>query len=231
MAALRPVVVGQADPRLKNSLQQIASLLQLQAADDARARPDEVLADAAARIKTVAHWHAFRAQARNAGRRTVALDAYLQAFCDHFVEVFPGQPRITLLVNADPIQVPVRVAGMLGQIVNELVINTVRHAFGPKGPGAIQVECGTDANGAIALLVGDDRRGRADGHDRRGRVDGHDLRAPGTFGMQIVTALVKQLGGRFAAAKPGARVCYRVTVPVPGRASSSAGRKQSIHRR
>lgn len=219
--ALRPVVVGQADPRLKNSLKNIASLLQLQAADDVRARPDEVLTDAAARIETVAHWHAFRAQARNAGRRTVALDAYLQAFSDHFVEVFPAQSRIMLLVNADPVQVPARVAGVLGQIVNELVIKTVRQAFGPKRPGAIQVECGTDADGAIALQVGDDTRGHR---------NGYGLRAPGTFGMQIVKALVKQLGGRFAAAKPGARICYRVTVPIPGRASS-AGRKQPIHRR
>jgi len=220
IAALRPVVVGQADPRLTNSLHQIASLLQLQAAD-AGARPDEVLTDAAARIATVAHWHAFRAQARNAGRRTLALDDYLQAYSGHFVEVFPAQSRITLLVNADPIQVPARVAGLLGQIVNELVIKTVRQAFGPKSPGAIEVECGMDADGAIALQVGD---------DTRGHTNGYGLRAPGSFGMQIVKALVTQLGGRFTAPKRGARVCYRVTVPRPGRASS-ARRTQPIHRR
>ena len=152
-------------------------------------------------------------QARNSGRRTVALDSYLQTFSDHFV--VPARSRITLLVNADPVQVPARLAGLIGQIVNGLVINTIRHAFGPKRSGTIEVECGTDADGAIALQVGD---------DTRGHINGYGLRAPGTFGMQTVIALVKRLGGRLAVPKRGARVCYRVMIPMPGRAASSAGR-------
>jgi two-component system, sensor histidine kinase PdtaS len=154
-------------------------------------------------------------QARNSGRKTVALDGYLQTFSAHVVQVVPVQSRITLLVNADPVRVPTRLAGLIGRIVNELVINTIRHAFGPKRSGTIEVECGTDADGAIALQVGD---------DTRGHINGYGLRAPGTFGMQTVIALVKRLGGRLAVPKRGARVCYRITIPLPGRASSSAGR-------
>src|SRR6185437_5238493 len=121
-AAPRPIAVSRADSRSKKSRPHAA-------------RPDGVLADA--RIKTAAHWHAFRAPARKAGRRTVALDGYLHALVDHLVEIVPVQSRITLLVNADPVQVPARVAGLIGQIVNELVITTVRHACGPTSPGAI----------------------------------------------------------------------------------------------
>jgi two-component sensor histidine kinase len=220
--ALRPMIVGEADHRVKSSLQCVASLLQLQATDGALTRPDEALADAAVRIKAVAHWQAFLSQTRNGGRRAVALDDYLHALVDHFVDVFAAPSRIVLLVNADPIQVPPGVAGMLGQVVNELVIDAARHAFGPKRTGTIQVECGTDAAGSVVLQVSDD--GKEDGKEY---ANGSDVPASQTFGMQIVTALVKQLGGTFAARKPGARLWQRVTIPMPGRASSASPKRRT----
>ena len=218
--ALRPLIGGQADHHIKVHLQQVANLLQLQATDDGVTRPNDALMDAAARIKAVAHWHGFLSRAQAGGRRTVALDGYLNAFADHFVEVFAAPARIVLLVNADPIRVAPHVAGMLGQIVNELVINAARHAFGPKRLGTIQVECGRDADGRIVLQVSD---------DRTGYLNGYGLNAPGAFGMQIVTALAKQLGGTLVVPKPGASTCHRVTIPV--RRRSSAGRKRKPPRK
>jgi len=219
--SLGPMIVAQADHRIKNCVQLVASLMQLQATDDALARSNEALSIAAARINAVAHWHALRSKSQNGGRRTMALDGYLHAFADHFADVFSTQSRIVLLVNADPIKVPAHVAGMLGQIVNALVIDAVGRASGPKHPGTIQVECGTDADGTIVLQVRDERKGLG---------NGYGVRAPETFDMQIVTALVKQLGGRFAAPKLGARACYRVTIPMPGGASSASRKRQALRR-
>lgn len=220
-AALRPMNAGDADRCVKNSLQRVASLLQLQAAGGALTRPDEALADAAARVKAIAHWHAYLAKAKKKGdRRTMALDGYLHALVDHFIDVFAAQSRIVLLVNADPIRVPPRVAGMLGQIVNELVMNAVRHAFGSIRPGTIQIECGTDADGSIVLQVGDDGKGYS---------NGAGLHASGTFGIRTVRALAEHLGGTFAASKPGARACHRIAIPMAGRASS-ANRKRRVSR-
>jgi len=219
--ALRPLMARQADDHIKIHLQQVASLLQLQATGDGLTRPDDALLDAAARIKAVAHWHGFLSRARAGGRRTVALDDYLNAFADHFVEVFAAPARIVLLVNADPIRVAPHVAGMLGQIVNELVINAARYAFSPKRLGTIQVECGMDADGRIVLQVSD---------DRTGYLNGYGLNAPGAFGMQIVAALAKQLGGTFVVPKPGASACHRVTIPVSRRASSASHKRKTLRK-
>lgn len=219
--ALRPMNAGDAGRCVKNSLQRVASLLQLQAAGGALTRPDEALADAAARIKAIAHWHAFLAAAKKKGeRRTIALDGYLYALVDHFIDVFAAQSRTVLLVNADPIRVPSRVAGMLGQIVNELVIDAIRHSFGPTRPGTIQIECGTDADGSIVLQVSD---------DGKGYVNGAGLHASGTFGIRTVKALAEHLGGTFAAPKSGVPARHRVTIPMAGRASS-ANRKRRVSR-
>jgi two-component sensor histidine kinase len=215
---LRPMIVSEADHRMKKTLERVASLLQLQAADGAITRPDEALADAAARLRALAHWHAFLSHPRNRGRRALSLDSYLLAFAEHCGNAFVGHSRIVFLVNADPVKVPARIAGMLGQIVNELVISTLRHAVGATD---IQVECGTDAGGRLVLQVTD---------DRTGCLNGYRLGAPGAFDMQIVTALAKQLGGKFTASKPGARICHRLTIPMPGGVPATSRKRAAVRR-
>lgn len=126
--------------------------------------PQEALADAAARMGAVAQVH--KLLAPNGGERgTVKLDDFLHGLANHFVDGAESPSQVVLLVNADPIQVPVRIAGMLGQIVNELV-NVIRHAVDPERPGAIRIECGTDADGAIVLQVNDDGQSFIDGSVR-----------------------------------------------------------------
>jgi two-component system, sensor histidine kinase PdtaS len=217
--ALAPMLGAEPDQRIRSNLQRVANLLQVQATEGGLTQPHEALTDAAARLKAVAHWHTFLGRARNGdGRRTVALDTYLHAVADHFAEVFATQSRIVLLVNADPLRLPPRVAGLIGQMVNELIINAVRHAFGPKGAGIIQVGCGANADGSIALQVSD---------NGKGTMNGSGLGAAGTFGMQIVAALVKQLGGRLLAPKPGARV-FRITLPMSGGVLSAKRKPKTV---
>jgi len=216
-ATLHPLIVRRPDLRLKNSLQQVAALLQHQAVGEAPMRPADALTDAAARLKAVAHWHAFLSRIPNRKRRSVEMDVYLRAFADHFADVFALRSRIVLLVNADPVKVPARTAGILGQIVNEFALNAVRRSYRSRSPGVIQIECGTGPDGSLVLQVTDDGKGRAYGSGP------HEL---GAFGMQIVAALVKQLGGAFTAPKPGAQL-RRVTIPRRGRAPSASGKRRA----
>lgn len=216
--ALLPMIVGAADHRMKKNLERVASLLQLQAADGALTRPDEALSDAAARLRAVVHWHAFLSHPKNRRRGSLSLDSYLLAFAEHCGNAFLARSHIVLLINVDPVKVPARTAGMLGHIVNELVISTLRHAAGATH---IQVECGTDARGRLVLQVID---------DRTGCLNGYRLGASGSFDMQIVTALAKQLGGRFTASKPGAPVCHRLTIPMPGRAPVTVRKRPAVRR-
>jgi two-component sensor histidine kinase len=152
----RLAVRHETDPRILSSLEQVVSLLQ------ATPRADEALTDAAARLEAVAHMHALLAKMQNGGRRTVALDDYLNALADRLVDGTSDKSRTVLLVNVDPIQVPARVAAMFGQVVNELV-TAVRHAFTAGLPSTIQVDCGTDADGTIVLRVSDDGKGYIEG--------------------------------------------------------------------
>jgi two-component sensor histidine kinase len=157
-ADLSPVVARLAirhetDPRIQSSLEHVVSLLQTAPRVDA-----EALSDAALRLEAVAHLHALLARMQTGGRHTVLLDDYLNAIADRLVDGTADKSRTVLLVNVDPIQVPARVAAMLGQVMNELV-TAVRHAFSADRPGTIQVDCGTDAEGTIELRVsGDGKR-------------------------------------------------------------------------
>lgn len=157
----RPGSVEEADHRIKSSLDQVVSGLRLLATDGTLTRPDEALVDTAERIKAVAHLHALLSHSRNGGHETVVLDEYLNAVVDRIVDGVGAQPQVVLLVNADPIRVTVRVAGMLGQIVNEIVA-AAGHSVDPNLGGTIQVECGTDADGVTVLQIGDDGKGYID---------------------------------------------------------------------
>ena len=153
---IRPAVRHEPDPRIQTSLAHVVNLLQ------ATPRADEALSDAATRLEAVAHLHALLSKMQNGGRRTVALDDYLNALADRLVDGTSDKSRTVLLVNVDPIQVPARVAAMLGQIVNELV-TAARHAFSSSSPGTIQVDCGTDADGTVVLRVSDEGKGYIEG--------------------------------------------------------------------
>src|SRR3954470_1182811 len=95
----RLAIRHETDPRILSSLEQAVSLLQ------AIPRADEAVTDAAARIEAVAYLHAILARMQTGGRRTVALDDYLNSLADRLVDD-ADTSRTVLLVNVDPVQVP-----------------------------------------------------------------------------------------------------------------------------
>jgi len=89
-----------------------------------------------------------------------------------------------------------------GLILNELLTNSLKHAFRGERSGEVRVGLLANLHGAIRLRVSDDGVGLpADFHTR----------SSGSLGMQLVTDLAKQLLGRFEVA-PGPS--FTVTFPA-----------------
>ena len=125
-------------------------------------RSGETSADATLRVHGMANLHAFLVRLKAEGQRTAPLDDCLNALTEYLDDGESDEPRVSLLVNADPILVPLRTAAMIGQIVSELV-SGVRHDIGPKRRGIIEVECGADFDGTLVLKVGGTGRRDMDG--------------------------------------------------------------------
>jgi PAS domain S-box-containing protein len=189
--------------RVKNNLQVISSLLQLQtnaARDDAVRR---VLRESQNRITAMALVHQLLYRSKEVAR--VEFGEYLRNLADRLVEAYSVRPdRISLAVDAEVIHVDLDTAIPCGLIINELVANALEHAFPAGRRGHILITLTREPD-VIALAVSDDGIGLP----LDIRVD-----APTTFGLSIVRTLARQLEGTIASL-PGPGTTIQVSFPTP----------------
>jgi two-component sensor histidine kinase len=195
------VLLKEISHRVKNSLQIVSSMLHLQASS---ANDDSLiaqqLAEASSRVSAIGR--AYERLAYDADFENIDLSAYLQAVCADAISAgsncklhFDGTSGIWL--SADR-------AIPLALIVNELVTNAVKYAFSNRPAGHIYVHLlRQDANTAL-VSVRDDGVGLA--------AD-FDLTKSKGLGMQIVAALVKQLGADITRTTQGEGNEFVVSVP------------------
>ena len=167
--------------RVKNNLQIISSLLNLQAArqsEDVRS----LFIETNARIRSIALVH----EHLNLGDDFTALDLgrYLTALTSGLQQTY-GAHRAAITVRAPASAILIDVAIPCGLIVNELVSNALKHAFPTERTGTICVAV-SEHSDSFMLEVTDDGIGMP--------VD-IDTRRASTMGLQLMRTLAHQLGG------------------------------------
>ncbi len=188
--------------RVKNNLQVISSLLNLQAqhVDDEKAR--RAFADSQARVRSIALLHERLYRTDTPAR--IDMDDYLKSLV-HVVVRTNGGAGVDARVEASAtgIWLDIDSAVPCALIVNELVTNALKHAFslGTEQP-TVSVEAVERENG-IELSVTDNGKGWEPKSDEE--------RAP-TLGLQLVEALSEQLEGRLEIRRVGEESGTRVSV-------------------
>jgi two-component system, sensor histidine kinase PdtaS len=181
--------------RVKNNLQSVASLLQMQPI------PREVKADMGQRIAAMSavHEHIYRSN----DFAHVQVKDYLQTLIEN---IRAGRPDVTVDARLEDLSVDKDAATPLGLILNEVVSNAFKHAFKDGRAGVVSVELRRLGDSQGCLTVEDN----GVGFDP-------DVPAKG-IGRRLVGALTQQLGGEsgFAAsANGGAR--FTLSFPLSGR--------------
>lgn len=178
----KSVAMQEIHHRIKNNLQNIASILRLQA----RRSPDEgtkhVLRENIGRVLSIAATHEILAKE---GVDCVEVNELLCRIRDNVLRYgVPGGKRIDVTVEGDAFQVLSSKANTVALVVNELLTNALEHAFANRPDGAVKIRIVYGA--PLASIVVED-----DG-------DGFDLAEVRreSLGFGIVRALVKDtLGG------------------------------------
>src|SRR5262249_7071621 len=177
--------------RIRNNLQVIASLLDLQAYVAQHPQVEAALSNTQQRLQALARIHDCVAQADEGGRVPVAayLEKLYQCPCEPYS---PDVADITVRLHAGPIRLPVRRAITCGLLLQELLSNCFRHAFPIGQTGEIVITLGAQPDHMAALTV------RDNGVGLPAYVD---FQCTESVGSQLICTLVEELEGTLTLAR------------------------------
>lgn len=189
--------------RIKNNMTTVLNLLSLQASSAEVPEVTSALRDAANRVRTmvVLYDRLYRSENQDSA---VAGD-YIESLARAVLGSLGQDATIRVRVDADDTELPAHALSTLGIIVNELVTNTVKHAFAPGEEGTISLRIRRDAM-RVTIVYEDDGAGLPSDVVDEGRSG---------FGLMLVHALADQLGGTASfEAADGTKVTLAFPIPA-----------------
>jgi PAS domain S-box-containing protein len=181
----KEVLLKEIHHRVKNNMQVICSLLNLQSRYIKDNEALEFFDETRNRVKSMAIVHEQLYQSGDLARIDIA--EYVQSLTTHlFAEYGVILAAINLDIEIKDVLLDVNTAIPCGLIINELITNSLKHAFPDGGSGEIKITMRTTKQNHIELIVSDTGIGfPAD----------LDFQNTDSLGLQIVCWLVDQLGG------------------------------------
>ena len=172
--------------RVKNNLQVISSLLSLQSMRHSRTDTNEALNESQNRIRAMALVH--ETLYRSDDLAKVDLSHYLSELCSYLFRAFGvDSSRIRLDFSVQPIALSLDKTITCGLMVNEVVSNSLKHAFPLPLSGNVSIALQEMTDGRLTLKIVD---------DGVGLPAGFDLNQCSSLGLQLVTILSEQIGGQ-----------------------------------
>ena len=197
----KEVLLREVHHRVKNNLQVILSLVSLQADKFTNDEDRALMHETERRIQSMAQLYEMLYQTGDF--LSINLKVYLSCIIDELVAAFHTVPDQILIDNRiDNLRVSLELALPLGLIVNELVSNSLKHAFTSTHTGSISVALLRDEN-AIILTVQD---------NGCGLPPDFDIDTATSLGFILVQSLVRQVVGSLSVLpKPGTGI--KIVIP------------------
>ncbi|TXF86299.1 hypothetical protein FUA23_19460 [Neolewinella aurantiaca] len=182
----KEILIGEIHHRVKNNLQVISSLLQLQRrgleTNDEKGR--EALKESQNRVNSMGLIH--RKLYQGTEVTSVDMAAYLKDLGETLLDAYQLEDQVDIFYDVTEIKLDVDVAIPLGLIVNELVTNSLKYAFPNGREGLIGISLHPEKK-QLRLTVNDDGVGAA----------AAATRSDGTsFGNNLIELLTEKLKGR-----------------------------------
>ncbi len=205
--ATNALLLREADHRIKNSLQLVASLLSLQRSKLSDPGAVAAIESAISRVGAVAEAH--RALNRSNDLRFVAFDKMLVDLCNGAAQF---NPSVAVHCSTEgELEIDAERAIPLGLIASELLTNASRHAYAEGQVGTI-VARAAHVGGCLEVSIADTGRGMAS--PAAGRAS--------TLGTTIMQALTRQIGAEMRTeTQPGQGTSVTLRLPMQGSAPRS----------
>ena len=194
----KDVLLQEIHHRVKNNLQIVSSLLSLQSRYIEETESIEIFRDSQNRIKSMALVHEKLYQSGDLTR--IDLAEYIpDLVSDLFRSYGVNYNQVQFKVNSENISLDINTAIPCGLIINELVTNSIKHAFQGIIKGEIIIELKYE-NECLKMKVQDDGVGFPE------EVNLNNIK---TLGLQLVISLTKQLDGSIELIKEGG-TCFNI---------------------
>ena len=179
----KDIVIKEIHHRVKNNLQVIDSLLNMQCGGLQDPTIIKLMKDAQGRIRAMSlvHGSIYRSGAEGA----IPLRNHLEELARNVLAAHGKHDSVSVLVDVARISLNAQDLMPLSLVVNELLTNSIKYAFTERGFGSVRIILRPNGNG-YEMLFSDDGNGA--------NADGHYLRE-GSFGLQLIEALAQQLNG------------------------------------
>jgi two-component sensor histidine kinase len=183
--AMQDTMLKEVHHRVKNNLQVIASLLNLQANYVRDAQAFGMFKESQQRVQSMALIHERLYHADDATR--IDFTDYTRTLAAHLMSSYsPGSAAIALQLQVDNITLGIDTAVPCGLIIHELVANALKHAFPAGKPGEIRLVLRASGAARFMLLVSD---------NGIGFPPSIDFRHAASLGLRLVHTLTEQLEG------------------------------------
>lgn len=184
----KEVLLREIHHRVKNNLQVMASLLNLQS-DYVRDEADlSIFKDAESRIWSMALVHETLYQSENLA--LIRVREYVESLVGELFSSYGNLGgAVAVNVDVEDVSFGIDTAVPLGLIINELVSNAFKHAFPENMGGEILVGLHVTRGGQFELVVQDSGIGMPEEPAQEREK---------SFGLHLVKALVRQLGGELS---------------------------------
>lgn len=167
--------------RVKNNLQIMASLLNLQANYAKNKEVIRELKDTESRIYSMSLVHNELYNSKNLSE--VGLVAYVEKLLDNLWNVYGVGPEIKRVIEVGDLSLAVEKALPIGMMINEVATNSIKYAYGERNIGEFYIRANTGL-GNFHLEIGD---------NGKGIQNFSDVEKKETLGFQLIRILSKQL--------------------------------------
>jgi two-component sensor histidine kinase/HAMP domain-containing protein len=171
--------------RVKNNLQVVSSMLKIQSEYSQDSKTVDMFQESQNRVRSIALIHEMLYQSKNLSK--IDFSEYIQPIATHLMRTYGVDPnRIKLDIEVKDVFMDLDSAIPCGLIINELFSNALKHAFPKEKKGEIRIDFFQDRNREFTLVISD---------NGVGLPAGMDFKNTDSLGLQLVNALVNQLGG------------------------------------
>jgi two-component sensor histidine kinase len=177
----KEVLLKEIHHRVKNNLQLVMSLLNIQAQDSQQVSIEDFLEKGQLRIATMSliHQHLYLSD----NFSSIDFQTYLQTLVENIKNTF-NNCDIPIDIDTHGNTFDLDTAIPLGLIINEIVCNALKHAFPEDMVGRIQISIQKKDTDLFELLIGDNGVGT------------RETKKSNSIGLELVSLLVMQLQGK-----------------------------------